>query len=164
MEVAARDQTRFPDGVWLCELAALADESPVGHVVANALRIQQRPGLSIEQTVIEYLHTRTLLLVVDNCEHVLAHAGRLIADVVQQCPQIVVLATSREPLGVEGNSCGRSGLCRSRTPRTCSSNGPARRRPRSGSSRPPRTRWPRSAPGSTACRWASNSPLRGCVS
>ena len=70
--------------------------------MAAALRIQQRPGLSIEQTVIEYLRTRALLLVVDNCEHVLAHAARLLSEVVQQCPQVVVLATSREPLGVEG--------------------------------------------------------------
>ena len=102
VEVAARDQARFPDGAWLCELAAVPDSSPVGHVVAAALRIQQRSGLSIEQTVTEYLRMRTLLLVVDNCEHVLTHAARLIADIVQHCPQVVVLATSREALGVEG--------------------------------------------------------------
>jgi predicted ATPase/DNA-binding SARP family transcriptional activator len=102
VEVAVRDRGRFPDGAWLCELAALPDESPVGHVVAAALRIQQRPGLSIEETVIEYLRSRSLLLVVDNCEHVLGHAGRLVAEVVQQCPRVVVLATSREALAVEG--------------------------------------------------------------
>ena len=102
VEVAAHDRTRFGDGAWLCELAALPDGSPIGDAVAAALRIQQRPGLSIEQTVIEYLRTRTLLLVVDNCEHVLTHAARLLSEVVQQCPQVVVLATSREPLGVEG--------------------------------------------------------------
>jgi predicted ATPase/DNA-binding SARP family transcriptional activator len=102
VEVAARDRVRFADGAWLCELAALPDESPIGHAVAAALRIQQRPGLSIEQTVIEYLRPRTLLLVMDNCEHVLANAARLVAEVVQQCPDVVVLATSREALGVEG--------------------------------------------------------------
>ena len=102
VEVAARDRERFADGAWLCELAALPDESPVGHAVAAALRIQQRPGLSIEQTVIEYLRGRTLLLVVDNCEHVLAHAARLVAEIVQQCPEVTVLATSREGLGVDG--------------------------------------------------------------
>ena len=102
VEVAARDRARFADGAWLCELAALPDGSPVGHAVAAALRIQQRPGLSIEQTVIEYLRGRTLLLVVDNCEHVLAHAARLVAEIVQQCPEVAVLATSREALGVDG--------------------------------------------------------------
>ena len=102
VEIAGHDQARFPDGVWLCELAALPDESPVGHVVAAALRIQQRPGLSIEQTVIEYLRSRTLLLVMDNCEHVLRHAAQLVAELVQQCPRVVLLATSREALSVEG--------------------------------------------------------------
>jgi predicted ATPase len=102
VEVATRDRARFADGAWLCELAALPDESPVGHAVAAALRIQQRPGLSIEQTVIEYLRGRTLLLVVDNCEHVLAHAARLVAEIVQQCREVTVLATSREALGVDG--------------------------------------------------------------
>jgi predicted ATPase/DNA-binding SARP family transcriptional activator len=102
VEVAARDRLRFADGGWLCELAALPDGSPVGHAVAAALRIQQRPGLSIEQTVIEYLRGRALLLVVDNCEHVLAPAAQLVAEIVQQCPEVVVLATSREALGVDG--------------------------------------------------------------
>ena len=102
LEVAARDRARFADGVWLCELAALPDGSPVGHAVAAALKIQQRSGRSIEQTVIEYLRGRRLLLVVDNCEHVLAPAARLVAEIVQRCPEVAVLATSREALGVDG--------------------------------------------------------------
>jgi predicted ATPase/DNA-binding SARP family transcriptional activator len=102
VEVAAREQSRFADGVWLCELASLPEGSPVGDAVAAALQIQQRPGLSIEQTVIDYLRGRALLLVMDNCEHVLAPAGRLVAGIVQQCPDVVVLATSREALAVEG--------------------------------------------------------------
>ena len=63
VEVAARDRARFADGVWLCELAGLPDGSPIDHAVAAALGIQQRSGLSIEQTVIEYLRGRALLLV-----------------------------------------------------------------------------------------------------
>ncbi|MGY1609464.1 BTAD domain-containing putative transcriptional regulator [Geodermatophilus sp. SYSU D00700] len=102
VEVAARDRTRFADGVWLCELAALPEGSPVGDAVSAALGIRQRSGLSIEQTVLEYLRGRALLLVVDNCEHVLPHAAALVAEIVQHCPRVVVLATSREPLGVEG--------------------------------------------------------------
>ncbi|MGY1702891.1 BTAD domain-containing putative transcriptional regulator [Geodermatophilus sp. SYSU D00766] len=102
VEVAARDRSRFPDGAWLCELAALPDGSPVGDAVSAALGIRQRSGLSIEQTVLEYLRGRALLLVVDNCEHVLPHAAALVAEIVQHCPGVVVLATSREPLAVEG--------------------------------------------------------------
>jgi predicted ATPase/DNA-binding SARP family transcriptional activator len=102
LEVAAQDQTRFTDGAWLCELSALPDGSPVGHAVAAALKIQQRSGRSIEQSVIEYLRGRSLLLLMDNCEHVLAPAARLVADIVQRCPGVTVLATSREALGVDG--------------------------------------------------------------
>jgi predicted ATPase len=102
LEIADRDRARFPDGVWLCELAPLADTGPVSHAVAAALGVQQRHGLSIEQTVIEYLRARTLLLVLDNCEHVLPAAARLVGDVVAHCAGVVVLATSREALGVDG--------------------------------------------------------------
>lgn len=102
LEVAERERARFPDGVWLCELAPLADTGPVSHAVAAALGVQQRHGLSIEQTVIEYLRARTLLLVLDNCEHVLPAAAGLVGDVVAHCAGVVVLATSREALGVDG--------------------------------------------------------------
>ena len=102
LEVAERARARFPDGVWLCEFAPLADSGPVSHAVAAALGVQQRHGLSIEQTVIEYLRARTLLLVLDNCEHVLPAAAGLVGDVLAHCAGVVVLATSREALGVGG--------------------------------------------------------------
>jgi predicted ATPase/DNA-binding SARP family transcriptional activator len=101
-EVASRTTSRFGDGVWLVELARLGTGGPVGHAVAGALRVQQRHGMTIEQSVIEYLRTRRLLLVLDNCEHVLDAASGLVEDVVAQCPEVTVLATSREPLGVAG--------------------------------------------------------------
>src|SRR5690606_35859549 len=66
LEAATRHKARFGDGVWWCELAALADDAAVGHAVAGALRLQQRQGLDIDATVIEYLATRELLLVIDN--------------------------------------------------------------------------------------------------
>ena len=102
VECAVREQSRFPDGAWLCELAPLDDDGPVSDAVAVALRVQQRQGLTIEQTVIEYLRGRELLLVLDNCEHVLAAAARLVDRVVQHAPGVVVMATSREALAVEG--------------------------------------------------------------
>ncbi len=75
VEAAAGVRDRFGDGVWLCELAPLNDGTAVGHALAAALGVQQRHGLSIEQTVIEYLRGRELLLVLDNCEHVLDSRG-----------------------------------------------------------------------------------------
>jgi predicted ATPase/DNA-binding SARP family transcriptional activator len=102
LEAAARDQERFSDGGYLCELAPIDDGAAVGHALAAALKLQQRQGLDIDATVIEYLGTRELLLVVDNCEHVLDTAARLIDRIVRHCPHVSVLATSRETLGVEG--------------------------------------------------------------
>jgi predicted ATPase/DNA-binding SARP family transcriptional activator len=102
LEVADSVRSRFPDGGWLCELAPLPDGGPVSHAVTGALGVQQRHGLTIEQTVIEYLKGRELLLVLDNCEHVLDAAARLLDRVLSQCPGVRVLATSREALGVAG--------------------------------------------------------------
>lgn len=102
LEAAGRAQERFGDGAWLCELAPLEEGSAVNHAVAAALRLQQQQGLDIDATVIEYLRTRELLLVVDNCEHVLDAAAKLIDQIVRQCPHVVVLATSREAIGVQG--------------------------------------------------------------
>ena len=76
--------------------------SAVSHAVAAALRLQQQQGLDIDATVIEYLRPRELLLVVDNCEHVLDAAAKLMDQIVRQCPHVVVLATSREAIGVQG--------------------------------------------------------------
>jgi predicted ATPase/DNA-binding SARP family transcriptional activator len=102
LEVAEAQRERFPDGVWLCELAPLPGAGPVSQAVAAALRVQQRHGLTIEQTVIEYLRTRQVLLLLDNCEHLLDAAARLVAQIVADCPGVVVLATSRESLRVDG--------------------------------------------------------------
>lgn len=101
LEAAAGAQQYVPDGVWLCELAPV-DADAVGHALAAALKLQQRRGLDIGATVIEYLHARELLLVIDNCEHVLDAAALLIDQIVRHCPKVTVLATSREPLAVEG--------------------------------------------------------------
>ncbi len=102
LEVASRIEGRFDDGAVFCELAALDDGSAVGHAVAAALRLQQQQGLGIEDTVIEFLRTRRVLMLVDNCEHVLPAAARLIDQIARHCRDVVVLATSREALGVEG--------------------------------------------------------------
>jgi predicted ATPase len=102
LEVAGRLQEGFADGALFCELAGLDDGSAVTHALAAALRLQQQQGLDIEATVIEFLRARTMLLVMDNCEHVLPAAARLVDQIVRHCPNVVVLATSREALAVEG--------------------------------------------------------------
>jgi len=102
LEAAGRDEQRFADGVWLCELAPVDDGEAVGHAVAAALTLQQRQGLTIEATLIEYLRAREVLLLIDNCEHVLDDAARLTDQLVRHCPRVSLLVTSREPLGIDG--------------------------------------------------------------
>ena len=92
----------YPDGAWLCELGVANDDDEVVQIVATSLGVTPRPGMSLEASVLEYLRTKQLLLVLDNCEHVLNVTGRLAEAVVRGCPDVHILATSREGLAVEG--------------------------------------------------------------
>ncbi len=102
LEVAATEAARFGDGAWICELAPVEGGDAVIHALTAGLRLQQQQGLTIEDSLIEFLRTRHGLLLVDNCEHVLEATARLLDRIVRQCPRVAVLATSREPLGIAG--------------------------------------------------------------
>jgi predicted ATPase/class 3 adenylate cyclase len=102
VQVGAELLTRFGDGVWLCELGPLADRGLVPEVVAAALGVQQRPGMSPAESILAACKNRKLVLVLDNCEHLLDAAARLVETMVRACPGVCVLATSREGLGVSG--------------------------------------------------------------
>ena len=102
LQVAAAVAERFPDGVVVCELAAVADPDAVAPAIATALGIQRRPDRTVADSVVEVLRTRRMLLVVDNCEHVVDAAASLLSAFVARCPQVTLLATSRERLAVEG--------------------------------------------------------------
>jgi predicted ATPase/class 3 adenylate cyclase len=102
LEAAAVAADEFRDGVWLVELAPVAEPSSVALAVAATLSIQPEGGVSAVAAVADWLRDRRLLLVLDNCEHVLAAAGDLASAIVTRCRTVTVLATSREPLGVDG--------------------------------------------------------------
>jgi predicted ATPase/DNA-binding SARP family transcriptional activator len=91
---------QFADGVRLVELAAVRDERAVAAAVAAALDVQQRPQRSLDDSIVELLGTRSVLLVLDNCEHVLDTTSELVEQILRWCPGVQVLATSREPLGI----------------------------------------------------------------
>jgi predicted ATPase/class 3 adenylate cyclase len=93
---------RFVDGVWFCELAPVTDRGAVPEAVAMCLGASQRPGESLLESVVSFLRQKELLLVLDNCEHVIDAAGSLIETIVHRCPGVVVLATSREALAIDG--------------------------------------------------------------
>ena len=102
VQVAAELLATFADGAWLCELAAAADADTLAQVVASTLGVVQRAGRSLEQSIVEFLRSSRLLVVLDNCEHLLEASGRLVAAILAGCPEVRVLATSREALAVAG--------------------------------------------------------------
>jgi predicted ATPase/class 3 adenylate cyclase/tetratricopeptide (TPR) repeat protein len=102
LQVTAEVAPRFADGVWFCELAAASDEALMFQAVADAVGARQRDGMSLADSIVEYLRDRTVLVVLDNCEHVLPEASWLASALLQHCPSARVLATSREGLGVPG--------------------------------------------------------------
>ncbi len=102
VQTAADVLPRYRDGVWLSELGPLSDPSQVPDALADALGVQQRPGQSIAESLVAALRSKELLVVLDNCEHLLDAAARLVAAIVGSCPGVTVLATGREGLGVRG--------------------------------------------------------------
>jgi predicted ATPase/DNA-binding CsgD family transcriptional regulator len=102
LEVARDLMEAYSDGVWLVELAALSEEALVPKAVAEALEVPERPDEPLAETLKEVLEDKELLLVVDNCEHLLEATARLVDVLLDSCPNVSIMATSREALGVEG--------------------------------------------------------------
>ena len=100
LEVAAGVADEFADGVWLFELAAVADPAAVPDAVAAVLGITQQPGKSVAESVATALEGRVRLLVFDNCEHVLNAAADLVEAILTHSATVTVLAISREGLGL----------------------------------------------------------------
>ncbi|WP_369827998.1 adenylate/guanylate cyclase domain-containing protein [Mycobacterium sp. 852002-51163_SCH5372311] len=100
IEVATHLADEFPDGVWFFELAAVTDPAAVPDAVAAVLGITQQPGKTVSESVAAALEGRVRLLVIDNCEHVLAAAADLIEAILARSATVRILATSREGLGV----------------------------------------------------------------
>ena len=103
LHAAAAQLPSFRDGAWLCELHAAEDGQTMAQAVLAALRVRPRPGISMASSIVEFLRTRSaLLLVMDNCEHLLSAVAALVADVLRSCRGVRILATSRQALGVGG--------------------------------------------------------------
>jgi predicted ATPase len=103
-EVATGVADRFADGVWLVELAPLQEPELTAAVVAAALGVREQPGEPAAVTLARVLAGQQLLLVLDNCEHLINAAAELCAGLLSACDDVRILATSREPLAVAGES------------------------------------------------------------
>jgi len=102
LQAAIDAQSRYPGGAWLAELARTGDPDAVASVVVTALGAPAQPGVDDVDNLCGYLGTTHSILVLDNCEHVLDAAADLAAAVLDRCPNVVIMATSREPLDLEG--------------------------------------------------------------
>ena len=107
LEVAGGLVSTFPDGVWMVELAPVADPALVSQAIATVLDVREQPHRSVPDTLADAVRARRLLLVLDNCEHLVDACAHLADGLLRTCPGLVIVATSREPLGVAGETIYR---------------------------------------------------------
>jgi DNA-binding XRE family transcriptional regulator len=94
--------SEYVDGVWLVDLAPLADPDLLPHIVATTLGVATAPDESIRTALVTALKPKELLLLLDNCEHLVRACAQIAEAVLQQCPDVRILATSREALSIAG--------------------------------------------------------------
>jgi len=102
LEVGAEELSSFTNGVWLIELAPLADPSQIIPALAQIFGLREHPFAPLTMVVIDYLRDKKLLLLLDNCEHLIEACAGLADDLLHQCAGLKVLATSREAFGIAG--------------------------------------------------------------
>jgi predicted ATPase len=107
MEIAANQLERFKDGVWLVELAPIADPGFVVSTIAAVFELHEVQGVPLITLLVDYLRAREALLVLDNCEHLVEASARVADQLLHACPQLKIIASSREALSVEGETVYR---------------------------------------------------------
>ena len=103
----ALDAKQFPEGVWLVELAPLADPTLVTQTVAATLGVREQPGRTLLDALTDYLRAKQLLLILDNCEHLVEACAQLANTLLRAAPPLKILTTSREALGIAGETSYR---------------------------------------------------------
>jgi len=107
LQVAAELLDGSGDGVWLVELAAVTDEDAVAAAILQALRLAVNPGRPALEALLDALAAQDVLIVLDNCEHLIGGCAKTAEAIVRRCPRVHLLATSREPLGLGGETIYR---------------------------------------------------------
>jgi predicted ATPase/class 3 adenylate cyclase len=102
LQAAGQVLSQFGDGGWLCELAPVRDPAGVDDAVAAVFSVTARAGQSAREALVDLLRGKQLLLVLDNCEHLIEAAAALATALARSCERLVILATSREALGIDG--------------------------------------------------------------
>ncbi|HET7685308.1 MAG TPA: tetratricopeptide repeat protein [Candidatus Limnocylindria bacterium] len=104
LEIGAHLVDDFEGGVWLVELASVSEGELVPDAIAAALGVKPRPGVDLQQTLVEAVAAKPTLLILDNCEHILDPVVAAADELLRHCPKLQLLATSREALGLPGES------------------------------------------------------------
>jgi predicted ATPase/DNA-binding SARP family transcriptional activator len=104
LEFGRSVRSSIPDGVWLVELARIAPDANVPKAVAEALSISEEPNRSLIDSICSVIGSQRLVIILDNCEHVLDSAAGAAAKIARECPSVVVLATSRVALRIDGET------------------------------------------------------------
>ena len=107
LQVAAELLDGSGDGVWLVELAAVTDQDAVAPSIAGAVGIAGQPGRPVFEALVDALAPQDILIVLDNCEHLIGGCAKTADAIVRRCPRVHLLATSREPLGIGGEAVYR---------------------------------------------------------
>jgi predicted ATPase/class 3 adenylate cyclase len=107
LQIAAEVMPEFPDGAWLVELASLAGPTYILPEFAAVFNLIEVPGRPLSRVVADYLRDKTLLLVLDNCEHLIEACAQLADELLRACPGLKIIASSREVLGVAGETSYR---------------------------------------------------------
>jgi predicted ATPase/class 3 adenylate cyclase len=108
IEVGTKELATFANGVWLIELAPLSDESQIIPALAQVFGLQELPFNPLASLVMDYLRDKKLLLLLDNCEHLIEACAHLADDLLHQCAGLKILASSREALGIAGEVAYRT--------------------------------------------------------
>jgi predicted ATPase/class 3 adenylate cyclase len=107
LQVAAEALDHYRDGTWLVELASLTEAEHIPQSIAKALILQNQPGRSLTDAIIDYFRYKTCLLILDNCEHLIEACALLAEKLLMACPGLTILASSRELLGIGGETVMR---------------------------------------------------------
>lgn len=102
LQLGAEVLPSFKDGVWLVELAPLDNPDRIVELVASTFDLRGAPGIPLQELITDYLRGKQLLLILDNCEHLIDGAARLANQLLRACPNLKILASSREGLGIPG--------------------------------------------------------------
>jgi predicted ATPase/DNA-binding XRE family transcriptional regulator len=107
LQAAAELRGGFGDGVWLVELAAVTGQDAVAPAISGALRLAEQPGRPVLEALLDVLAPQSALIVLDNCEHLIGACAETADLILRRCPRVRLVATSREPLGIGGETVYR---------------------------------------------------------